>query len=245
MVRARGNRTRWRRAQAGLAALAALLLSCVVAPPASAAAYEPNDSVSAAAGPLLAGQTYEAALDTSYDRDFFYFYVTSPDPTSVTITIRNLGADADATAINAYLVDGLGTPLSQLAYFLAPGGEASGEATLEAGRYFLEFSSSTNRSEGTSYSVTGGGEAGAFGPYSAITSRCARGEAALRSAKRGLSRAQSKLQRAAARLRQSRFGSRGERMKAVHRYRRVKSKVVARRDELETAKGLVQPWCSI
>lgn len=230
---------------ATLVGIATLLMTSGPLSSASAAAYEPNDFIAAAAGPLLAGQTYEAGIDTPSDRDFFYFYVTSPGPVSVTFDVHNLGPDASAADIDASLVNGQGTSLDGFAYFLAPGHEATGTTTLEAGKYFLEVVPSAAGSGTTSYTIGGGGGPGAFGPYSEIASRCATGTAAQKRARKALTRAQGKLQRAAARLRQSRFGTREERAQALAHYRRVKALTAAKRHKLKVATGLTQPWCSI
>src|SRR5262245_10769854 len=77
-----------------LAACSALLLSVFAAapPPAAAAGpYEPNEAMPAAAGPLLLGQSYLAALESSGDRDFYFFHVTSAAATPVSVTVQNLG----------------------------------------------------------------------------------------------------------------------------------------------------------
>jgi hypothetical protein len=234
-----------RRHGAVCAALFAVSLMLIFAPAVQAAPYEPNDTILSAAGPIAFGQTWDAALETASDKDFFYFYVTSPKPTPVTIAIRNLAASSEPGGLNATIVDSAGTPVDAFAYFLRGGDEATGTMTLEPQKYFLEVGSAVPDSESIAYSFTSGGGEGAFGSYTQIAGRCAKGVAAIKHARRRLSRAQGKLQRAKARLRQSAYGGPGERVTARAKYRKTKRRVVAGRKGLNTARSLVRPWCSI
>lgn len=58
------------------AVLAAALLLIISVDRAHAAAYEPNDSVATATGPLQSGVDYTAAIETVNDQDWFVFYTT-------------------------------------------------------------------------------------------------------------------------------------------------------------------------
>jgi hypothetical protein len=225
--------------------LVAVVLTLTFASPSTAAPYEPNDSILAAAGPLVIGQTYEAALDTASDRDFFYFYVTSRSASIVSPTIRNLGSGDRAASLNAAIVDSLGSPLDAFAYFLGAGGQATAGGSLIPQKYFLEVRSATEGTNTTTYSITPGGGKGAFGPYSAIASRCASGTTAVETAQRQLRRAQARLQRASARLRQALYLSATERHRARLGFRDARTKVREKREALKDARKLLRPWCSI
>ncbi len=230
-----------------LLALCALAAALVAVPSAGAfaAPYEPNDSVPAAAGPLLFGQTYSAGLETPGDRDFFFFHVTFRRPAQVGLTARNLGGGSDASGVNVAIVDSLGNPIYPFAYALANGKEAAGTTSLGPGKYFVEVSSIEGSTGGISYSLTTGGGAGAFGPYSQIAARCASAQRAVKAAKRKLNRAQSKLQHATARVQRSYFSPRRVRRAARAAKRRAVAGVAAKRRALRRVKRSLSPWCSI
>jgi hypothetical protein len=234
------------RRNAAWAALLAVSLIVAFAPAAAQAVpYEPNDTILSAAGPVAFGQTWDAALETASDKDFFYFYVTSSKPTPVTIAIRNLERSSRTDGLNATIVDAAGTPVDAFAYFLRGGDEATGTVTLEPQKYFLEVGPAVPDSESIAYSFTSGGGEGAFGSYTQIAGRCAKGVTAIKHARRRLSQAQGRLQRAKARLRQSAYGTASERATARSKYRQTKRRMVAGRKALNAARGLVNPWCSI
>lgn len=212
---------------------------------AGAAAFEPNDSPSAAAGPLLFGQTYEAGIEVPTDRDFFYFYVTAPGKVPSTITLRNLGDGSEVIGLSATIIDASGATVDAFAYSLTGGREATVTVGLEAQRYLLEIKPSLETSYGIPYQVAVVGGIGAFGSYDEIAARCASGVAAIKAARTSLQHARSRFQRASARLRQSIYGSPGERQSARRRVRQAKALVAARRRKLGSAGGLTQPWCSI
>ena len=220
-------------------------LALVIATSAAAAPYEPNDSISAAAGPLVLGQTYEASLETQNDRDFYYFYVSSPSEPLVAPTIKNLGSGPQAASVAATIVDSEDSPIDAFAYFLGAGSEATASKALAPQKYFIEVRSSSESQASTTYSLTPGGGRGAFGPYSAISSRCKKGTAAVRTARHRLSRAQARLQRASARLHQAPYLGASERQRVQLAHRRAKIEVTDKRKALGQARKLLQPWCSI
>jgi len=231
----------------GVLALGALvaLLGALGAAPGTAGAqgpYEPNETALGAAGPLLGGVGYVAGIEAQGDRDNFFFYVTAPGETQVTLTVRNLGGGAAVSNVDAVILDTSATPVGGLSYINA-GAEKTAVLTLEPQKYFVEVSSTEGF--GDSYSLLGGGGAGAFGPYEAIAARCARGSAALRRARVGLRRAQAKLQRTTARLRRARYGGRKARKSARRANRKARARVAAKRRALRAARTSRQPWCSI
>lgn len=227
-----------------LAACLALLTLALAAAAASAATgpYEPNDAAPAAAGPLLFGQSYSAALESAGDQDYFFFYTTSPSPAQVSLTVQNLGGGGPTADIAATITDASATPIASQT-FIRGGETRAMMATLEAGKYYLAVSAGT--SFGDSYSVATGGGAGAFGPFAEISSRCSRATAAARKDETQLSRLESKLQRTTARLRRSRYSGRRALAAARAAQRKAKSKVTAKRRALRAARKATQPWCSI
>jgi hypothetical protein len=246
MTAGRANLRRFRRG-AGFALvgmLVALPSALVFAPQALAAEapYEPNDSVLSAAGPLAIDQAYLAGLETQSDRDFFYFYVTSARASDVTLTVRNLGGGTQSSDIQATITDSSTTPVGGLS-FISGGETGSATIALRPQKYFIEIAANTGF--GDTYSLTGSGGAGAFGPYAQIAGKCATATTAVTAAQTGLQRAQAKLQRTTARVRRSRYGTPGARETARAAHRKAKARASARRDALKTAKKSQKPWCLI
>jgi hypothetical protein len=235
------GRGRW------LLALGALAATLISAPSAGAfaAPYEPNDSVPSAAGPLLLGQTYAAALETAGDRDFFSFYVTSKRSAQVELTAKNLGGGSDTSGLNVAIVDSLDNAIFPFAYALANGKEAAGTTSLGPGKYFVKVSSIEGSSAGISYSLATSGDNGAFGPYSQIAARCASATRSVKRAKRRLTRTQAKLQRATARVQRSLFSNRKVRRAANAAKHRAAARVAAKRRVLKRVRKSRSPWCSI
>ncbi len=56
-------------------------------------AYEPNDSMIQAFGPVVPGQEYQAYINGKEDIDFFYFEIEVPE--AVTISLTDIPAEAD------------------------------------------------------------------------------------------------------------------------------------------------------
>lgn len=68
--------------------------------------YEPNNSLSAAYGPLTSGTTYNAYIYSSSDVDYYYFDTTATG--SITLSLSNLAGDYDL-----YLYNSAGTLLKK------------------------------------------------------------------------------------------------------------------------------------
>jgi hypothetical protein len=234
------------RRKCGLAALGALAILLLVSPaPTSLAAqgpHEPNDIILNAAGPLTAGQPLVAGLETQVDRDFFFFYVTSPGNSQVLLTVTNLGGGSEASNLAATIMDSSATPVGGLSY-VSSGEAKTATLTLRPQKYFVEVA--PNEGFGDTYSLTGSGSDGAFGPYERIAARCARASAAVARARVRLTRAQAKQQRVTARVRRSRYAARGERRAARRAYRRARARVGARRRALRATRASRRPWCQI
>ncbi len=220
----------------------AVSLALLAAPAAAESPYEPNDSLLSAAGPLVAGQTYDAALETSGDRDFYYFYATSAAAARAELTVRNLGGDSQLSSVNATIFDGSETPVTGQA-FIADGESRALTASLAPQKYYVEVS--PGEGYGDSYSLTAGGDAGAFGPYETIAGRCAKASAAASAASRDLSRAKAKLLRATARVRRSRYAPAAARRRAGAAHSVAVKRVQAKRQALRGANRSLEPWCSI
>jgi hypothetical protein len=231
---------RWPPAPCAL--LAALALAVLAAPAAAEAPYEPNDAITAAAGPLLIGQSYFAALELGGDRDYYSFHVTSPGDTPVTLGIQNLGGGGKMSDIDATVLDASSTPIAAQA-FIRDGESRLIAATLQPQKYYVEVSA--NEGFGDSYSLTPGSGGGAFGPYAQIAGRCTRATVAARRASRRLSRARSRLQRTTGRVRRSRYAPPVARRKARKAHWKARRLVRAKRRALRAARRSSQPWCSI
>jgi|SRR4051794_6637229 hypothetical protein len=123
-------------------ALGATVLSLLLVPAARAA--EPNDDFATATGPLTAGQTFKASLETATDADFQFFYV--PDPAEVTVTTFN-DAKSGGNAANRgrTIVSGLfrgrkgKNPLALVdtGRTVKPGQKAKVKVSLLPGKYFV------------------------------------------------------------------------------------------------------------
>jgi hypothetical protein len=237
----RGNR--WLRSGVLRALPIGLLLGLSLSSQATAAApYEPNESAPASAGPLLFGQTYWAGLESGGDRDFFYFYVSSPQATPVELAVRNLSGGGEPSDVDASILDLSGTAIAGQA-FIRDGETRVVSATLEAGKYYVEVA--PGEGFGDSYSISAGGQAGAFGSYVQIAGRC---EAAQKKVSKGsvrVERAKARLQRSIARLRRSRYAPRAAREKAQAAQRSAQAAVQERHLDLRDARRSRQPWCSI
>jgi bacillolysin/thermolysin len=61
--------------------------------------YEPNDTRTAAYGPIASGTTYDSYIYTSNDVDYYYFDIASTG--TITVTLSNLAGDYDLYLYNA------------------------------------------------------------------------------------------------------------------------------------------------
>jgi hypothetical protein len=234
----------WQEARKGTVLALSLLFALVLTSTSAEAdaPHEPNDAIPAAAGPLELGQSYSAALETPSDRDFFYFYVTSPRQPQAALTVQNLGGGSKVADIDVTILDSTATAVAAQPY-VGKGETRVVAVALEAGKYFVEVA--PNQGFGDAYSLSAGGETGAFGTYAQIAGRCVRASDAVAAERRGLSRAKTKLQRATARLRRSRYATPAGRAEAVAAHRKAKSQVRAKRRALREAREKLEPWCSI
>lgn len=195
------------------------------------------------AGPLALGQSYTGQLESSSDRDRYYFYVTSAEPAQVAITLENLGGGESFSSVSVTIVDAAATPVGAYAYSVGRGESGVATATVGPQKYMVEVA--PHESFGDTYRITTSGGPGAFGPYALIAGRCARAAAAAAKARNRLSRRRAKQQRVTARLRRSRVGSRRARRSARVAYRKAKSQVLAERRRLREARRARNPWCFI
>jgi hypothetical protein len=235
----KGKRRRWAIAAVLTAALTGALGT---APGSGAAPFEPNNSTTEAAGPLLAGQSYAADLASRDDRDFYFFYVTSADPAQVELNVDNSGGGAAGSDIGLTILDAAATPLASQA-FIRPGETRLVADALGPGKYYAEVAQ--NDGSGNAYLLRPGSGIGAFGPYSQIVARCDRASSRAAAAKVGVRRAEGRLQRAIARGRRSRYA--GERARKGARLARARARASLRsaRKKLRGAERSRSPWCSI
>jgi hypothetical protein len=233
--------SRWAKSVALAASIAmALLASSAVAP--AAGPYEPNESISAAAGPLLQGTIYGASIETASDADFFFFYVTDAE-SDVSLTVANKGGGSPGADFDARIVDALGMTLGNTVPYLRSGESRAATLTLPIGKYFVEVAA--NEGSGDSYSLTPGGGAGAFGSYAEIADHCegATGKAAALQV--GLTRAEGKLQRARNKFRRSRFSGRDARRLTHARLVTARERVVAKKTALRKATRVQSLFCDV
>jgi hypothetical protein len=222
--------------------LAAIAAALCLAPKASAAfPLEPNDSVLAAAGPLIAGQAVTATIESATDKDFFYFYVTSPHSSAVSFSVRNLSGGEPLSDVDATILDSSSTPIASQAY-IRKGEERTMTVTLQPQKYYLEISA--NEGFGDSYSIVPGG-ASAIGPYTQISSRCEAATASQRRLQTRLERAKGKLQRATGRLRRARYNGPAAREAARTAFRRARARVSGLRARLKAVAVDQKLWCGI
>ncbi len=110
----------------------------------AAFAAEPNDTPATATGPLNAGQTFRASLETINDVDWQFFYI--PDTAQVTVTVSNT-AKSEGKAANrrrriatAVLLARKGKPAFPVPNTdaeLKPGQKDKSKITLPPGKYLL------------------------------------------------------------------------------------------------------------
>jgi hypothetical protein len=82
----RGTRARLWAVALGACALALALPGAASAARATAsAAWEPNDNIASATGPLQSGGVYQAAIETSNDQDWFVMYTTGVTQLNVSL----------------------------------------------------------------------------------------------------------------------------------------------------------------
>jgi hypothetical protein len=126
-------------ATAGVLALLACGLALLPATVSAQAPYEPNDSPATATGPLLAGGTYSAMIETGNDRDLFYFYIAVPER-QVLLDITNTSpASAAVIDVSAGLYDAHLDPDRPLDYrcSLDEGENGQLSQTLGPGVYYV------------------------------------------------------------------------------------------------------------
>jgi hypothetical protein len=222
--------------------LALLTLAAFAVSPsaASAASYEPSDSIATAAGPLLGAQSYVAGLETPADADYYYFYVTSPGAVGVDVTVEDMGGGSAGAEMDAAVTDALGTPLTGATY-IHQGETRAFTVELQPQKYFLQATPVTG--SGESYRITTG--AGSLGTYSVIAGRCGSARAATKKAKAAVRRARVDLQRAVGRLRLSRYAGLKTRQSARRHLRQVRSSIRKHKRALRAARESQAPWCSI
>ncbi len=230
-------------AAAAFAVLLAALLSLCWASLAAADPYEPNDSSPAAYGPMGSGQIFAGSIDSTTDRDFFYFYDTAAGASSITVAVHSLGGNIKASSgLSASLFDYKGSPLTSLS-FIRDGEVRSETLSLQPQKYFVEVAPSEG--SGDSYELSVTGPAAAVGPFSQITAQCAAAEASFARSRGALSRAEGKLQRVIARLRRSRYASPKARASARAAARKARAVISRKRTGVRAAKEAREPWCSI
>lgn len=92
--------------------------------------YEPNNSTSAAYGPITSGTVYDSYIYSSSDTDYYYFNTTAAG--SITVSLTNLPKDYDV-----YLLNSSGTTVAK-----SENGSTSSESisysSTAAGKYYVK-----------------------------------------------------------------------------------------------------------
>lgn len=181
-----------RRAAAHLTA--ALLLALCLAPATATAAgeFEPNDTFETAYGPLAAGVTYSATLETGEDFDNYYFYVTGQGGTRVEVTIADTTLDGDG--LFAELTDADEEVIDEIS--VAGNDFGTFEEELQPGAYYLAIQTEFFEQTDETYEIRTEGGAGAFGSQAEVQAQCRTATAATSKAKAALEKAKRKLKRA-------------------------------------------------
>lgn len=144
---ARGNRSGKACAAFVASAASALVMSGGVG------AAEPNNDFATATGPLTAGQTFKASLETIDDSDFQFFYL--PDTTSLTVTTINDGeakggaATRGRTIVSSLLRARKGKlpePIGGSGLTIKPGTRDSFSLSLLPGKYYIPVGHATTTS---------------------------------------------------------------------------------------------------
>jgi hypothetical protein len=92
--------------------------------------YEPNNSTSAAYGPITSGTAYNSYIYSSTDTDYYYFNTTAAG--TITISLTNLPKDYDL-----YLLNSSGTTVAKSEYGSTTSESISYSSTA-AGKYFVK-----------------------------------------------------------------------------------------------------------
>lgn len=210
-------------------------------------AYEPNDSLLTAYGPLANNSTYTATLETSNDLDYYYFYVTTSSTAQLTFTLTNLGGGVGyEPEVRGYLTDSHGDFIEGIGSYIEPADYATQAVTLSAGKYYVRIENEWDSEYGESYRLATSGTDGAFGDYATIAANCTAATVPVTTYQAQLHQAEAKLRKAGARLRRLRYSSnRRARRKAQARYRHLKAVVAAEKASLKAAEKGQRPWCFI
>lgn len=178
---------------ASIVAGTALLLVLCLAPATATAAgeFEPNDDSETAYGPLAAGVTYAATLESGEDFDYYHFYVAGRGASPVAITIANTTIDGDGLFVE--LLDSDEGPLDEIN---VPGQDFDVlEADLEPGLYYLALQTELFEQFDETYEIRAEGGAGAFASQAEVQAQCRRDTAALTKARAALAQARKRLRR--------------------------------------------------
>lgn len=137
-----------------LAAIALLAAISVAVAVGAAQAAEPNEDFATATGPLTAGQTFKASLETTTDLDYQFFYL--PEPATISVTTINSAkrrggaADRSRTIVSSVFrarkgKDPIIDPASLTT--VKPGKRTTAKLTLLPGKYFIPVGHAINEAE--------------------------------------------------------------------------------------------------
>lgn len=147
------------------ALLMALALTLFLAPSSAIAApFEPNDSYIAATGPITAGTNYSGALETSNDRDYFFFYL----PQLTQLQFRLTNTSSKESFICSSIAQQLPSEvdyISNSSLGVYNGESASGAVTLEPGKYYFIVECPNVIGESYTFSLSPPGVTSTYEPF--------------------------------------------------------------------------------
>lgn len=188
----------------------------------AAAPFEPNDSYITATGPVFSGTNYSGALETSNDRDYFFFYL--PRQTQLQFRLTNTSSKESLVCSSIaqqlpsevdYVNDG------SLSAF--NGESASGAVTLQPGKYYFIVECPNTIGESYTFSLSPPGVTSTYEPFALA---CAAAHPPVAAAAAQLEQSRAKLRR----VRQALVAGRSWKAK---RKRRARAKIVHLRELVE------------
>jgi hypothetical protein len=130
----------------------------------AASPFEPNDSYISATGPISAGTTYTGALETSNDRDYFFFYL--PQQTQLQFRLTNTSSK------ESYICSSIAQQhLSEVDFISSSslgvnnGESASGAVTLQPGKYYFIVECPNVIGESYTFSIGPPGVTSTYEPF--------------------------------------------------------------------------------
>ena len=220
----------------GVTVLSSLLL------PAAAGAAEPNEGFATATGPLTAGQTFKASIETVNDADFQFFYL--PDATQLAVTTFNdakpngKAANRGRTIVSSLLRARKGklpVAIPATTRTLKPGQKGRVKISVPPGKYFIPIGhspSANNPLPNIPFRIQIGPVGSTTDSYEIFARRC-------NDAHRAVMRAKDSKKNVAKRL------AKAKRKDKDAKVRDLRAKLAAKRLKVKDAQRLKRIVCSV